>query len=66
MDDNEFTLEGIDYVAVDSDKDINETCPNECCGTQSLASGYRACFCMPMCTPGLRQDGRNVIFVEKQ
>lgn len=51
----EFTLNGVDYIAVDSK-------PKGSCAGCKIPAG--CCDDAPNCTSGLRSDGRDVIFVE--
>lgn len=51
----EFTLNGIDYIAVDSK-------PKGSCGF--CAFYPNGCDDAPNCTPQLRSDGRDLIFIE--
>ena len=59
VDDNEFELNGVQYVAVEDDG--NEGC-NQC----SFNMAGTGCAFAPPCIEDERVDGRNVIFMEKQ
>lgn len=57
MDENEFEIEGIHYIAVDGKRD-------DCTGCALERSSF--CHTAPCCWPSQRFDERDVIFVEKQ
>lgn len=58
MDEDEFELNGIQYVAV-------EDIYNEGCDSCSFNIQNTGCAFAPTCFEGERIDGRDVIFVEK-
>jgi hypothetical protein len=58
MDENEFELNGIQYVAV-------EDIYNEGCDSCSFNIQNTGCAFAPTCFEDERIDGRDVIFVEK-
>ncbi len=59
MDENEFELNGIQYVAV-------EDVYNEGCDSCAFNEAGTGCAFAPTCFEDERVDGRDVIFAEKQ
>lgn len=63
MDENEFEFEGKNYIAVSYTGGDCGCEQSKCCAFDRMRHALCSRF---KCTPDKRQDGRNVIFLEKQ